>query len=472
MVAPQAAKATTLNEQAVEELRTVLRGPVFSPGDEGYDEARSIWNAMIDKRPAAIARCTGVADVIDVVNFARKHGALLSVRGGGHNIAGTALNDGGVVADLSHMKGIRVDLKSETVRAQPGLRLGDLDRETQAFGRVVPAGIVTDTGIAGLTLGGGFGWLTRKWGLTSDNLLSVDIVTADGEFLTASTTENADLFWGVRGGGGNFGIVTSFEYRMWPLGPQVMAGLVLYPMEKAAEVIRFYREFSSSAPDELTCLLMLRLAPTSPALPKEVHGQPVAGIGVCYAGTVEEGEKAVRPLKAFGSPLVDLVGPKPFTAHQAMLDAAQAPGRYYYWKSEYLPGITDEAQQTLITHTAEFPSPESALLVFQLGGAASRIDDDDSAVAHREAAYVLNIAASSVDPQRIDGCVRWARGFWSDMRQFSTGGVYVNFMTEDEGEDRTRAAYGATKYDRLVALKNKYDPTNLFRLNQNIKPTV
>jgi FAD/FMN-containing dehydrogenase len=459
-------------QTAVEELSASVRGPVLSPGDEGYDEARTIWNAMIDKRPAAIARCTGVADVIDVVNFARTNGALLAVRGGGHNIAGTSLCDGGVVADLSHMKGIRVDLKSETVRAQPGLNLGDLDRETQAFGRVVPAGIVTDTGIAGLTLGGGFGWLTRKWGFTSDNLLSVDIVTADGEFLTASATENADLFWGVRGGGGNFGIVTSFEYRMWPLGPEVMAGLVLYPMEKAAEVIQFYREFSASAPDELTCLLMLRLAPVSPVLPKELHGQPVAGIAVCYAGPAEEGAKAVRPLKEFGSPLVDLVGPKPFTAHQTLLDAAQAPGRYYYWKSEYLPGISDEAQETLIAHTAEFPSPESALLVFQLGGAASRINDDDSAAAHRDAAFILNIAASCVDPQKTDGCVRWAREFWSDMRQFSTGGVYVNFMTEDEGEDRTQAAYGAAKYDRLVALKAKYDPTNLFRLNQNIKPTA
>jgi FAD/FMN-containing dehydrogenase len=243
-----------LAQTAVEELSASVRGPVFSPGDEGYDEARTIWNAMIDKRPAAIARCTGVADVIDVVNFARARGALLAVRGGGHNIAGTSLCDGGVVADLSHMKGIRVDLKSETVRAQPGLRLGDLDRETQAFGRVVPAGIVTDTGIAGLTLGGGFGWLTRKWGLTSDNLISVDMVTADGKFLTASTTENADLFWGVRGGGGNFGIVTSFEYRMWPLGPEVVAGLALYPMERAAEVIRFFREFTASS-TENRCLL-------------------------------------------------------------------------------------------------------------------------------------------------------------------------------------------------------------------------
>ena len=459
-------------EIAVEELSATLRGPVFSPGDEGYDEARTIWNAMIDKRPAAIARCTGVADVIDVVKFAREAGALLAVRGGGHNIAGLALCDGGIVADLSQMKGIRVDLKAETARAQPGLNLGDLDRETQAFGRVVPAGIVTDTGIAGLTLGGGFGWVTRKWGLTSDNLLSVDIVTADGEYLTASATENADLFWGVRGGGGNFGIVTSFEYRMRPLGPEVMAGLVLYPMEKAREVIQFYREFSEAAPDELTCLLMLRLAPVSPVLPKELHGKPVAGIAVCYAGSVEDGEKAVRPLKEFGTPLVDLVQPKPFATHQTLLDAAQAPGRYYYWKSEYLAGISDEAQETLIANTAALPSPESALLVFQLGGAASRIHDADSAVAHRDAAYILNIAGSCVDAEKTEGCVRWAREFWSEMQQFSTGGIYTNFMTEDEGEDRVAAAYSAEKYERLVALKNKYDPTNFFRVNQNVKPTV
>jgi FAD/FMN-containing dehydrogenase len=465
-VAPKVA----LDDATIQQLNATLRGELITPGDPGYDEARTIWNAMVDKRPAAIARCTGVADVIDVVNFARRTGAQLSVRGGGHNISGTSLCDGGVVADLSQMKGIRVDLKSETVRAQPGLRLGDLDRETQAFGRVVPAGIVTDTGIAGLTLGGGFGWLTRKWGFTSDNLLSVDVVTADGRFLTASATENADLFWGVRGGGGNFGIVTSFEYRMWPLGPEVMAGLVLYPMEKAADVIKFYREFTTSAPDELASLLMLRIAPPSPVLPKEVHGQPVAGIAVCYAGPVEEGERAVRPLKEFGAPIVDLVRPTPFTAHQALLDASQPPGRYYYWKSEYLPGITDPAQETLIAHTAELPSPESALLVFQLGGAVSRINGEDSAAAHRDAAYVLNIAGSCVEPQKTQSCIRWAREFWSDMRQFSTGGVYVNFMTEDEGEDRIRAAYSPAKYDRLVALKNKYDPTNLFSTNQNIKP--
>jgi FAD/FMN-containing dehydrogenase len=460
----------TLAPAAVEELRTRVRGPVITPEDPAYDEARSIWNGMIDKRPAAIARCTGAADIIDSLNFAREAGLPLSIRAGGHNIGGTALCDDGVVIDLSQLKGIHLDLDNETVRVQPGVLLGDIDRETQAFGRVVPSGFVSQTGLSGLTLGGGFGWLTRKWGLTSDHLISADVVTASGDLVRASEDENADLFWGLRGGGGNFGIVASYEYQVRKLGPTVIAGLVAHPMDNASEVVSFFREFSAAAPDELTCVLLMRIAPPAPFLPESIHGKPIAALVVCYAGSVEDGERVVKPLKEFGSPVADTIQPKPFTVHQSALDATQPPGRYYYWKSDYLPGVSDAAQDTLLQHTAEFPSPESAAIVFQLGGAAARIDDDVSAAAHRDAAYVLNVASSCIDSARIDACKDWARGLWSAMRPHSTGGVYVNFLTEDEGDDRTLEAYGKEKYDRLAALKLKYDPTNLFRVNRNIAP--
>lgn len=457
---------------AVEEFRQSIRGPVFAPGDDGYDDARKIWNAMIDRHPALIVRCTGVADVIDSVKFARKHDVRLSIRSGGHNIAGTSLAEDGLVVDLSHQKGIHLDLTKRTARVQSGVTLGDIDRETAPFGYVVPSGIVSETGLAGLTLGGGFGWLTRSFGWTSDNLLSADVVTADGEFVRASETENAELFWGLRGGGGNFGIVTSFEFQMQKVGPIVAAGLILYPMDKAPDVIKFHREFTAASPDELTTLLLLRIAPPAPFLPESVHGKPVVGMAVCYAGDAEKGMEAVKELKAFGEPLVDTIQPKPFTAHQSFLDSAQVSGRNYYWKSDYLPGVSNEGADVIMQHSAEFPSPESAILVFQLGGAVSRIADDHSAAAHRDVKYILNVAGSCIDPALTDGVVSWARGLWSDMRPHSTGGAYVNFLTEEEGADRVVEAYSAAKLEKLVAIKNKYDPTNFLRLNQNIAPTV
>ena len=456
----------------IEELKARLRGPVLQPGDDGYDEVRRVWNAMIDKRPAAIARCSGVADIIDAVRFARTNDLLLAVRGAGHNIAGTAMCEGGLVIDLSMLKGIRVSLEAGTVRAQPGVTWGDLDRETQPFGLAVPGGIVSTTGIAGLTLGGGFGWLTRKYGYTCDNLLSVDLVTADGELLIASETRHPDLFWGIRGGGGNFGVVTSFQYRLQPVGPTVVAGLVLHPMERAAEVIDFFRTFTAAAPEELTSLLILRIAPPAPFLPPHVHGAPVAGIAVCYAGPIEDGMAAVRPLKEFGSPLADIIGPKPFSAHQTMLDGAQPPGRYDYWKSDYFSHISDAARDTLVAYAARLPSPESSVLLMHLGGAASRVAENATAAGHRGAEYILNIAGSWADPELTEPGIGWAREFWAAMQPFSMGGTYVNFMTADEGQERVRAAYGSEKYDRLVALKNQYDPTNLFRSNQNIAPSV
>jgi len=460
----------SLSGDAIEELRAQIRGPVFTPSDEGYEAARSIWNAMIDKRPAAIARCTGTADIQEALRIARASDAPLSVRAGGHNIGGTSLCDDGIVVDLSHLKGIHVDLPNETVRVQPGVLLGDIDHETQAFDRIVPSGFVSQTGISGLTLGGGFGWLTRKWGLTSDHLISADIITVNGDLIRASENENADLFWGLRGGGGNFGIVASYEYEMRKHGPTVMAGMVAHPMDRADDVISFYREFSEAASDDLTCVLLLRIAPPAPFLPTDIHGKPIAAIIVCHAGPLDEAEKAVRPLKEFGSPVADTIEPKPFAVHQAALDATQPPGRYYYWKSDYMPGVTQAAQQVILERTSEFPSPESALIVFQLGGAAARIDDALSAAAHRDAAYVLNIASSCIDSAKIDACKGWARDTWSAMRPHSTGGAYVNFLTEDEGDDRTMEAYGKEKYDRLAALKQKYDPANFLRVNRNIQP--
>ena len=461
-----------LAEAKMKEFESGLRGELLRPGDDGYDGARAIWNGMIDKRPALIARATGVADVIDAVRFARTNNLLVSVRGGGHNVAGLAVCDGGLMIDLSLMKGIHVDPKARTARAQPGASLGDLDRDTQAFGLAVPAGIVSTTGIAGLTLGGGIGWLSRKYGLTVDNLLSVDMVTADGQFVTASEDENADLFWGVRGGGGNFGIVTSFEYRLHPVGPMVVAGVVFHPLEKAKEVLRFYRDYVASAPDELAALPFIRLAPPVPFLPKDVHGAPVIGIAVLYAGSIADGERVVRPLREFGSPLVDLIGPKPFTAHQAMFDSGATPGEQYYVKSEYLPGFTDDAIDTIVKYGASITSPMSLAVFFHLGGAVSRVGGHETAFSHRDAAFSLIIQSHWLDAAESDKHIGWTRDFWKAMQQFSGGGVYVNFVSEDEGEDRVRAAYDAAKYERLVALKNKYDPTNLFRRNQNIKPTV
>lgn len=462
---------TTLDESTIQALKSRLRGPLLRPGDASYEEARKIWNGMIDRHPALIARCTGVADVIDAVNFARENNLLVSVRGGGHNIAGSALCDDGIMIDLSQMKGIHVDPQARIARAQPGITWGDLDRETQLFGLATPGGIHSETGVAGLTLGGGFGWLSRKHGFTVDNLRSVDIVTANGRLVTASATENADLFWGVRGGGGNFGIVTSFEFELHPVGPTVMAGMVLYPMEQAREVLRFYREFGATAPDNLGLLGLLRVAPPAPFLPEAIHGKPVVGIAACYAGPVEEGEQVMRPIKEFGTPIADLIKPKPFAMHQTLFDAASPTGRQYYWKTEYFSEISDDYIETVITYASRLSSPLTAVLCMQLGGAISRVAEDSTAATNRDAAYVLNIQAAWLDPHEADTHVQWTREFWQAMQPLGTGGAYVNFLSADEGEARVRAAYGAN-YDRLVALKNKYDPTNLFRMNQNIRPTV
>jgi FAD/FMN-containing dehydrogenase len=452
-------------------LRESLHGPVIGPEDGGYDEARSIWNGMIDRRPAYIARCTGVADVAAAVRFARERELLVAVRAGGHGVGGHAICDGGLVIDLSPMKGIRVDPQTRTARAEAGVLWGELDRETQLHGLATVGGIVTHTGIAGLTLGGGIGWLMRKHGATVDNLVSVDLVTADGELLTASEDENPDLFWGVRGGGGNFGIVTSFEYRLHRMGPIVLAGPMFHPLEDAREVLAFYRDFIATAPDELTTIFELGVAPPAPFLPEDVHGKPIVMVGACYAGAPEDGIDVVRPLKEFGNPIVDLLEPKLYTALQSMFDPAVPHGWHRYWKSVELPPLTDGAIDTLVEHASAQTSPKSYCIVFQLGGALARVGEDETAFTQRDAAHNVNInAVWTEDDREGDRHVAWAREFFSAMQSHAGERVYVNFLG-DEGADRVRQAYGARQYERLAGLKRTYDPTNFFRMNQNISPT-
>jgi FAD/FMN-containing dehydrogenase len=462
-------KDAVLEEAAVEEFKSSLRGELLLAGDPGYDEARALWNAMIDRRPALIARCAGAADVIRSVNLARDHGLLVSVRGGGHNIAGKAANDGGLMIDLSPMNGVRVDPAARTARVGPGATLGDVDHETQVFGLATPLGINSTTGIAGLTLGGGFGWLSRKYGFTVDNLLAADVVTANGELVTASETDNSDLFWGIRGGGGNFGIVTSFQFQLHPVGPEVLSGLIVYRFEDAGNVLRHYRSFVAQAPDDLSCWAVLRKAPPLPFLPEEVHGTEVLVIAVLHASDMKEGERLLRPLREYGDPIADVVMPHPYAGFQQAFDPLLTPGARNYWKSHNFSELSDGAIETILEYVGRLPTPHCEIFVAQLGGAASRIAADATAYPHRDAAFVLNVHTRWEDAAQDEECVAWAREFADATTPLATGGVYVNFISE--GEERVQAAYGAN-YDRLVELKNKYDPTNLFSLNQNIKPTV
>jgi FAD/FMN-containing dehydrogenase len=461
---------TTPDKTTIQEFRASLRGALLRPGDDGYDSARRVWNGMIDRKPALIVRCAGVADVINAVNFARTHNLLLSVRGGGHNVTGNAVCEGGIMIDLSPMKGIRVDPVRRTARAQAGLTWSEFDHETQAFGLATTGGQVSSTGIAGLTLGGGVGWLMRTCGLAVDNLLSVDIVTADGRLLTASATGNEDLFWGVRGGGGNFGIVTSFEYRLHPIGPLVLGGMLLYPAAQAKELLHFYREFMAGAPNELMTLVAFLTAPPAPFVPTHLQGTPVVAIAICYAGSIEEGQRVVEPLRRFGPPALDLLSPMPYTVIQQLFDAANPFGLQVYVKSDHLAGLGDEVIDTLVTHAATATSPLSVVILFPLEGVVSRVGEQETAFGHRNTAYDYVIYSMWTDPQESERHIQWTRDFWTAMQPFSIG-VYVNELG-NEGEDRVRAAYLPATYERLVALKNRYDPANLFRLNQNIKPTT
>ncbi len=464
---------SALDEAVVEQFASRLRGELLRPGDAEYEEARQLWNGVIDKSPALIARCAGAEDVVASVNFARENDLLLAVRGGGHNVAGTASADGGLVVDLSAMKDIEVDPGRRTVRAGAGATIGELDEETQKHGLATPMGVVSETGIAGLTLNGGLGHLRRKHGLSSDNLVSVDVVTADGRFLKASEEENDDLFWAVRGGGGNFGVVTSFEYRLYPVGPEVMCAFVLYPGDRAKEVLRFAEVYMADATDEVSPLAVLGRVPRVEDFPEEWHGEQYVAILAVYAGPVEEGEEALRPLRELGDPIVDFSGPMPYVEVQKLLDEDYPDGWRYYWKSVNVDGLGDGVIEALMQHAEAAPSDHSTIDLWFQGGAMGRVGAGESAFGDRSAPILLGIEANwEPEPREDEANIAWARGCYADMRRFSGGGVYLNFPGFlEEGQGLMRDAYGEN-YERLVALKNEYDPANLFRLNQNIEPTA
>ncbi len=453
---------------AIDAFTAAMRGPVLRPGDAGYDEARAIWNAMIDRRPGMIARCTGVADVRCAVRFARTHDLLVSVHGGGHQIAGNAVCDGGLMIDLSGMNTVRVDPGSRTVHVGPGATLGDLDHETQAFGLAVPTGINSTTGIAGLTLGGGFGWLSRKHGMTVDNLVAADVVTADGDFVRASESEHPDLFWALRGGGGNFGIVTRFEFRAHPVGPEVVSGLVVYPLAEAPAALRKYREFVDGLGDETAVWVVLRKAPPLPFLPESVHGTEVLVFAVCHAGDPEEGRKILAPVSTWGQPVGAHVGLQPFAAWQAAFDPLLTPGARNYWKSHNFTALPDEVLDAAVRAAENLPTAECEIFFASLGHATSRVAADATAYPHRDAAFVLNVHGRWRTAEEDAAGVGWSRAFFDETAPYATGGVYINFMTEDEGA-RVESAYGAS-FARLAKVKKTYDPGNRFRLNQNVRP--
>ncbi len=458
-----------LEQDALGGLKMRLRGSLLMPDDPEYENSRTVWNAMIDRTPAAVARCIGTADVIECVRFAREHDLLLCIKSGGHNIAGLASADGALMLDLSHMRGAWVDRQNNIVRAQGGCLLGDVDRETQVHGLAAVLGFVSLTGCAGLTLGGGFGYLTRRYGWTSDNVVGMDVVTADAKLVRASDEENTDLFWGLRGGGGNFGVVTGIDYALYPIGPEIVGGLVAWPASDAPKVLELYRTLAEDAPAELTLVTLMRPAPPAPWLPKDIHGKPIIAMLACYSGDPDEGEKIVNPIKSFGSPVGDVLVRRPYAQLQSMLDPTQPKGRRYYWKSEYLPSIEPALCEKVMEHAGEIPSPHSAVILFQLGGALNQRDEDHSPVGNRGTRYVFNIAGSWENAEDDAKNIEWARTAWSDMKAFSTGGTYINFLTEDEGEERMGAALGKA-LERLAKVKTAWDPENIFRINRNIKP--
>ena len=460
----------TLDEEATQAFLTGVRGAVLRPSDQGYDDGRAIWNGLIDRRPALIVQCTGAADVVDAVNFAREQGLLLSVKGGGHNVAGNAVNDGGLVVDLSQMRGVHVDQPTQTVRAQGGALWGDCDRETQLFGLAVPGGVVSTTGIAGLTLHGGVGHLRRKHGLSIDNLLSVDIVTADGQLRRASATENEELFWAVRGAGSNFGVVTSFEFQAHPVGPMVAVGAIFYPIEDARAVLPDWRDYMASAPEELSSLAFFWNVPAHEPFPPEHHGKPVLIVAAVCSGSVEDGEPVVQPLRELAQPLIDLSGPWPWLGLQSGFDALFPKGQFRYWKSRALAELPEDAIDELADWAARRPTPLTDITIWHHGGAMSRVGETETAYAGRDAPFLVTGEASWTDPAQSDEAIAWGREFWAAMERHSTGGVYLNFPgLGEEKEALVRAGYGVN-YDRLATLKAKYDPANLFRMNLNITP--
>ena len=452
----------------IEEFKGGFQGEIVLPGDGAYDGARQIWNAMIDKRPAIIARCATTADVVRGVNFARDNRLLLAVRGGGHHIAGNALCNDGLVIDLSKMKAAHVDPARRRVTIEGGATLGDLDAATQAHGLATPTGINSTTGIGGLTLGGGLGWLSRKYGMTIDNLESAEVVTATGEVLRASATEHPDLFWALRGGSGNFGVVTRFEFRLHPVGPDVLSGLIVYPISEAKRVLQQYREFVAKAPDELAVWAVLRHAPPLPFLPREVHGNKIIALALIYAGDPKQGEPLIQPLRRFGTPLGEHVGVQPYVAWQQAFDPLLSAGARNYWKSHNFSTLKDGLFDAVIAYIGTLPSPQCEIFFGAIGGATTRPAPGSTAYAHREAQFVMNVHGRWEDAGDDARCIKWARDFFNASAPFAGSGVYVNFLTADEGE-RVRSAYGLN-YDRLAQVKRQYDQDNLFRMNQNIVP--
>ncbi len=460
-----------VDPQDVETLGSNFSGELIARGAESYDDARKVWNGHIDRQPALIARCRGVADVIGAVRFARERDLPASVRGGGHAVAGHALCDDGIVIDLSAMTGTRVDPLSRRMRVEGGCLNEHLDRESQAFGLATTSGIVSHTGVAGLTLGGGIGHLMRKFGLSIDALRSCDVVTADGEFVVASETEHPDLFWGLRGGGGNFGIVTSFDFQLYPLGPEVLAGMLAWPMDEAPDVLAFLRAYAAEAPDEVGIMANLRLAPPLPAVPEALHGKPIVALVPTYAGPVAEGVQVLAPLRSLTPPTIDALVPKPYAAHQKMFDPALPHGRHYYWKSHKLGPLTDEIIDIVVERAAQITSPLSTVAIFTLGGAIARVPEESTAFPNRDASHDLNIVAAWMpDDPEPDRHIEWVRSFFAALEPHSRG-VYVNFTSDDTPERVRTGAYGPGQWARLVDLKSTFDPTNFFRFNANIPPS-
>ncbi|CAG1769728.1 6-hydroxy-D-nicotine oxidase [uncultured bacterium] len=454
--------------ETTENLRSKVKGRIVLPGDLSYDEVRKIWNAMIDRRPAVIMQCAEADDVTHAISFARENGLEISIRGAGHNIAGNALCDNGLTIDFSNMKNVRVDAAKRRAYVEPGATLADFDAAVQKHGLATPVGINSTTGISGLTLGGGFGWLTRKYGMTIDNLISADVITADGKKMRASENENADLFWAIRGGGGNFGVVTRYEFKLYPVGTEILAGLLVFPFKQAKQVLTQYREFIESAPEDLSVWVVLRQSPPLPFLPEYVHGKEVVILAIFYAGDVNQGKKLIEPLRHFGDPHGEHIGAQPYTEWQKAFDPLLTPGARNYWKSHNLTVLNDGAMDTMIEFAGNLPSPQCEIFIGLLAGAANRVPADSMAYAHRDAKFALNVHGRWDQAADDERCIAWAREFFESSAPYASGTVYVNFMTKDE-VDRIAAAYGSN-YDRLVQIKRKYDPENVFHLNQNIKP--
>ena len=473
MTAIQTQQAPPLGTSAFDELGRSFRGEMLLPASPGYDTARSIWNGAIDRHPACVARCSGVADAVAAVRFAREHDLEIAVRGGGHNVAGTAVCDDGVVVDLSAMRGVRVEPAERTAWVQAGALWADVDHETQAHGLATTGGIVGHTGVAGLTLGGGIGFLMRKHGLVVDNLIEAEVVTAEGSIVRASADEHPDLFWALRGGGGNFGVVTSFRFALHTVGPTVMAGPIFWAADDTADVLRFYRDFAAEAPDELGTVVRLGTVPPLPVIPEELHWRPAIAVICCYAGAVEDGELAVRALRRFGTPLVDLLAPSPYASFQGGLDDTVRHGWHYYWKATNLAGLSDDVIAVVADHAYAAGSPRSYATMFHMGGAVARVPHDATAYAGRDVAHNIVIDAvwlPDESKERAMAETAWARRFLQALEPHRAAGVYVNFLDSDDDSSRVREAYGDQIYSRLAEVKAEYDPDNAFHHNKNIQP--